>query len=136
MRRAAAAVALLVLGAACRDAALASGDAGDAEVALCAAGQSIPRVLLAYHHQEIDTPTALARLARIRHEISENASGRYARHLRDLAAAIHVFEIVTKQRGDTSDAYRDLRALRESLPRCRVRSKIARPERSPGVTSD
>jgi hypothetical protein len=136
MKRLFAVLALLALGVGCRDAALASGDAHDSQIALCAAGHGIPDVLLAYHHQQIDTPTALARLTHIRHEISENASGRYARHLRDVAAAIHVFEIVTKQRGDTSDAYRDLRALRESLPRCPVRSGVVRPVHSPGATSD
>jgi hypothetical protein len=67
--------------------------------------------------------------------IDDNATGRYARHLRDVAAAVRVFEIVTKSRGDTSDAYRDLRALRESLPRCPETTPIPHSART-AVTSD
>lgn len=118
MKRILAAALLVVVGAACRDSALASGDARDPNEALCVAVHGIPRVLLAYHHQQIDRTTAIARLARVRREINANATGRYAGHLHDVAAAVRVFEIVTKNRGDTGDAYRDLRTLRESLPHC------------------
>lgn len=116
MKRCLAALMMLMLGAACRDAALASGDNADANVALCAAAHAIPHVLLDYHHQKIQQKTAMLRLARVRRTITDNATGPYARHLRDVAAAVRVFEVVTKNRGDTSDAYRDLRTLRESLP--------------------
>jgi len=136
MKRYLAACVLLVLATACRDAALASSDRNaNPQVALCAAAHSIPHVLLDWHHQKIDQNTAMLRLSRIRRTIDENASGRYARHLHDVAAAVRVFEIVTRSRGDTSDAYRDLRNLRESLPRCTVRNPTARVAPSPGVKS-
>ena len=136
MKRAIGALALLALAVACRDPALASSRAGDPNVALCAAGHSLPSVLLELHHQKITEEEAMERLAHVRHMIDNNATGRYARHLKDVAAAVRVFEIVTKSRGDTSDAYRDLRALRESLPHCRPRTNLSpRPPRS-AVTSD
>jgi len=134
MKRYVAAALLLVMGAACREAALASSDQdADAHVALCAAAHSIPHVLLDFHHNVITEDVAMARLARVRRTIADNATGHYARHLRDVAAAVRVFEIVTKSRGDTSDAYRDLRSLRESLPHCRVRAAVARRSPAPVV---
>ena len=116
MRRILAAALVLAVGVACRDAALASGKARDADKALCAAAHSIPHILLAYHHQQVDRITAMGRLGAVKETIQDNATGPHGPHLRDLAAAIHVFQIVTIHRGDTGDAYRDLRALRESLP--------------------
>ena len=116
MKRCLAAALLVVAGAACRDSALAAARGRDANKALCAAAHGIPRVLLSFHRQRIDEVTAMRRLNNIRELIEDNASGRYAAHLRDLAASLHVFEVTTVHRGDTSDAYRDLRALRESLP--------------------
>ncbi len=129
MKRIIGAVLLLIVGAACHDNALASSSKADPQIALCAASHAIPRTLLAFHHQQITQPVALGRLAAIRETIEDNAAGPRARHLRDLAAAVHVFEVVTKSRGDTSDAYRDLRALRESLPRCT--RPVVRPKAVP-----
>ena len=124
MKRYVAAAMLLVIGAACREAALASSDHdANATVAICAAAHSIPHVLLDWHHNRITYQRAMKRLARIGRTIDDNAAGPHARHLRDVAAAVRVFEIVNKNRGDTSDAYRDLRSVRESLPRC----PLARP---------
>ncbi len=136
MKRTLAALALLALGVACRDPALASGRASDPNIALCAAAHSLPSVLLEMHHQTINEDEAMDRLAHIRHMIENNATGPYARHLHDVAAAVNVFEIVTKSRGDTSDAYRDLRALRESLPRCSPRPGIVPHSQRSTATSD
>jgi hypothetical protein len=139
MKRIIAAALLLVLGAACHDSAEASSKKPDPNLALCAAAHAIPRVLLDFHHQRITQPVALGRLRHIRDTINDNAAGPRARHLRDLAAAVHVFEIVTKHRGDTGDAYRDLRTLRESLPPCSqpmIRSAVVRrPAATRAVTS-
>jgi hypothetical protein len=139
MKRMIAAALLVVVGAACHDNAMASSSKPDPNLALCAAAHAIPRVLLDFHHQRITEPVALGRLRRIRDTISDNAAGPRARHLRDLAAAVHVFEVVTRHRGDTGDAYRDLRTLRESLPACPepvIRSAVVRrPAATHAVTS-
>jgi hypothetical protein len=136
MKRYLAVALLLVLGSACREAALASSDQdANPHVAICAAAHSIPDVLLAWHHQRIDTRTAMARLTHVRHMIADNATGPYARHLQDVAAAIRVFQITNKNHGDTSDAYRDLRTLRESLPRCPVPARTLRTSPAPKVLS-
>ena len=129
-----AAALLIVVAAACRESALASDEDRNANVALCAAAHGVPQILLAYHHQKIDRETAIARLGHVRHVIDENASGRYAAHLHDVAAAVHVFQIVTMNRGDSGDAYRDLRTVRESLPHCPTPAVV--PRSTPhGVTS-
>jgi hypothetical protein len=120
MRRALAALVLIAVAPACRDRALASRESErNAKDALCAAQHGIPHVLLAYHDHRLTKEQAMVGFAKVRETIEENASGRYESHLRDVATAMRVFTIVTMHRGDTNDAYRDLRTLRESLPRLR-----------------
>jgi hypothetical protein len=91
----------------------------------------VPHVLLAYHHERYDRERAMEELTKVKKTIEDNASGRYEAHLRDVAAAIHVFQVVTRHRGDSNDAYRDLRALRESLPQpaCSTAPAATTPKR-------
>ena len=120
MKRIIAAVVLLALGTACRTSALASGGERtprSARVALCASAHAVPHVLMRFHRQNIGRTHAILMLRDVRATIEKNASGRYEADLRNVAAALYVYEVATLHRGDTGGAYRDLRAVREPLPR-------------------
>ncbi len=120
MKRILAAAAMLALGTACRTSALASGNTANprsARVALCASAHAVPHVLMKYHRMRIGRTHAILMLRQVRDAIEENASGRYEADLHNVAAALYVYEVATLHRGDTGGAYRDLRAVREPLPR-------------------